>query len=115
MEYKAVVECSLSNIPKEENTRIRTVGMVYEVQDGGVFVITDGTGVKVTCVPSADFGGDVRKGDFITVFGMVLPVDEKDVEVRAEGIGTITEKEYMGFTKYLNLKNELLNDGSGVK
>ncbi len=114
MEYKPSIDCNLAEIPREENARIRTVVRVEDIDESsGTFVVSNHSGIKVTCLPSPGFRINFGKGDFITLFGIVLPADEKEIEIRVEKADKISEKEYMSFSKYLNLRNELLNHGSG--
>lgn len=112
VERKAMVDCDLKSIPHDENLHIRTVGIVSDLDKSGTFTISDKGGTAITCLPSPDFNQNISNGDLVVIVAKALPTDQGGIELRVESAEKISEKEYLDFDKYLNIRRNLLNYGN---
>ncbi len=112
MESNIIKERSIKTIDPNSDIRVRLVGLVESYDEKiGTFEISDRS-KKLTCLPPINYNYKPEKGAFVTVVGRIVPADNNEVELRTESIEKISEKEYDYYNKYLNIRGNLLNNGS---
>ncbi|MCW1293804.1 MAG: hypothetical protein OH316_00010 [Candidatus Parvarchaeota archaeon] len=112
--FGPIIDCSIEDINRLEEVRIRTVGEVMNVDEIGIFIIKDERDNKIVCMPSPDMKDKPNISDLVCVTGKIVKSDGGP-ELRVDNIEKISEKDADNFNKYLKIRGELLDNGSGNK
>ncbi len=109
MEGNVIKERKISDINMANDNRVRVVGKIEKIdQKTGIFVISDASGANLTCLPSPVQENIPQAGSLVVLTGRATSAGEEEIELRTEHVEQISEKEYLNYYNYLNLKEELI-------
>ncbi len=112
MESSAIEDTSILDINKE-NDRVRFVGKLKSFDKSiGTFIIED-NGIEITCIQNYKENIEFNPGELVIVTGRSIPADSS-FEIRAESMEKIDINDYNTYKKYLKIRKDLLNNGSGI-
>ena len=112
--FATVVDCKVEDISSMEEARVRTIGKVVNVDDVGIFIIEGENGAKIVCMPSPDMTEKPDVSDLVCITGKVVKSDG-GAELRVDDFKKVDERDANNFNKYLKIRGELLDNGSGNK
>ena len=109
MESNVIRERKIGDINISNDNRVRIVGKIEQIDSKtGIFVLSDTTGTRITCLPSPVQENMPPAGSLVVLTGRAASAGEREIELRTEHVEVISEKEYLNYYSYLNLKEELI-------